>query len=62
TAVLHLLGLPAGALPGPLSPEGLPAGVQMIGAFGSDADLLSLSSLLEAALWPDGLPRPPGFA
>ena len=62
SVVVNMLGRPAVALPGPLSPEGLPAGVQMIGAFGSDADLLSLSSLLEAALWPDGLPRPPGFA
>lgn len=62
SVVVNMLGLPAVALPGPLSPEGLPAGVQMIGAFGSDLALLSLSSLLEAALWPEGLPRPPGFA
>lgn len=62
SVVVNMLGLPAVALPGPLSPEGLPAGVQLIGPFGSDAPLLSVASLLEQALWPDGLARPPAFA
>jgi aspartyl-tRNA(Asn)/glutamyl-tRNA(Gln) amidotransferase subunit A len=62
SVVVNMAGLPAVALPGPPSPDGLPAGVQIIGPFGSDAALLSLASVLEHAMWPDGLPRPPGFA
>ncbi|MCC7429055.1 MAG: amidase [Alphaproteobacteria bacterium] len=59
---VNLLGLPAVALPGPVSPEGLPAGVQLAGRFGSDATVIALAAELEAALWPEGLPRPPAFA
>ena len=59
---VNMLGLPAIALPGPPDSSGLPAGVQLIGAFGSDAALVSIAAELEHALWPDGLPRPPAYA
>lgn len=59
---VNLLGLPAVALPGPLSAEGLPAGLQLAGGHGTDAIVIALAAELEAALWPDGAPRPPNFA
>ncbi len=59
---VNLLGLPAVALPGPLSAEGLPAGLQLAGGYGTDSVVIGLAAELEAALWPDGPPRPPAFA
>ena len=59
---VNALGLPAVALPGPLSPKGLPAGVQLVAGFGRDAPLVALAGALETALWPDGVPRPPAYA
>jgi aspartyl-tRNA(Asn)/glutamyl-tRNA(Gln) amidotransferase subunit A len=59
---VNLLGLPAVALPGPVSPDGLPAGVQLVARFGADAEVIALAATLEAALWPEGLPRPPAYA
>jgi len=59
---VNLLGLPAVALPGPLSAEGLPAGLQLAGAHGTDSVVIGLAAELEAALWPDGPPRPPLFS
>jgi amidase len=52
-------GLPALALPAGFGPQGLPAGVQVIGAPGSDATLLALGRAYhEATDWPAW--RPPG--
>jgi amidase len=52
-------GLPALALPAGFGPQGLPAGVQVIGAPGSDATLLALGRAYhEATDWPAR--RPPG--
>lgn len=59
---VNLLGLPAVALPGPLSPDGLPAGVQLAARHGGDAEAIALAAALEAALWPEGAPRPPAYA
>jgi aspartyl-tRNA(Asn)/glutamyl-tRNA(Gln) amidotransferase subunit A len=59
---VNMLGLPAVALPGPVSPEGLPAGVQLVAGFGRDAALVALAGALETALWPEGIPRPPAYA
>lgn len=45
TNFVNLLGLAAIAVPGPLRPDGLPAGVTFIGPFGSDARLARLAAL-----------------
>jgi allophanate hydrolase len=44
TNFVNLLGLAAIAVPGPLRPDGLPAGVTFIGPFGSDARLARLAA------------------
>lgn len=62
SVVVNMLGLPAVALPGPVAASGLPTGVQLIGGFGSDAGLVAIAAELERASWPEGIPRPPGFA
>ena len=49
TAWVNAAGLPAVALPTAASREGLPIGVQIIGAYGSDGHLLDLASAFEAA-------------
>lgn len=55
-----LAGLPALALPAGFGAQGLPAGVQMIGAAGSDAMLMALGQAYHAATdWP-GCRPPPG--
>ena len=42
-------GTPAVSLPAGLSPEGLPVGVQLSGAYGDERTLLELAFLLESA-------------
>jgi amidase len=55
-----LAGLPALALPAGFGAGGLPAGVQLIGAAGSDAMLMALGRAYhEATDWPGSRP-PPG--
>jgi len=49
TAWVNAAGLPAVALPTAASREGLPIGVQIIGAYGSDGHLLDLAAAFEAA-------------
>jgi aspartyl-tRNA(Asn)/glutamyl-tRNA(Gln) amidotransferase subunit A len=49
TAWVNAAGLPAVALPTAPSREGLPIGVQIVGAYGSDAHLLDLAAAFEAA-------------
>ncbi|WP_201838676.1 amidase [Microvirga zambiensis] len=57
TGFVNAAGLPAISIPGPASPNGLPIGFQLIGAFGQDWELLSLARQYERAhpwahLWP----------
>jgi len=54
-----LAGLPALALPGGFGAAGLPAGVQLIGAPGADAEILALGRVWHAATdWPARRPPP----
>jgi amidase len=50
SAALNLAGLPAVALPAGAGADGLPVGVQLVGAAGSDEWLLAIASAVEAAL------------
>ncbi|PWK62245.1 amidase [Roseicyclus mahoneyensis] len=60
-APASLGGLPALALPAGFGAEGLPAGVQLIGAPGADAALMALGQAYHVATdWPDKHP-PPGM-
>jgi aspartyl-tRNA(Asn)/glutamyl-tRNA(Gln) amidotransferase subunit A len=57
TVVANLTGLPAVSVPGGLSPEdGLPVGVMLSGAPGSDALLLAAASVAAVPLVPPPLP------
>ena len=59
TVVANLAGLPALSVPGGLSPEdGLPVGVMLTGAPGSDALLLDVAGLAAVPLRPPGLHAP----
>lgn len=62
TAPWNLTGQPAISVPCPRpSPAGLPIGLQLVGRYGAEAELLSLAAAYEAvAPWADR--RPPGFA
>jgi amidase len=53
-------GLPATAIPVGLSPEGLPIGVQLVGAWLEDRTPLKLAELIEQNF--GGFVPPPGFA
>ncbi|WP_425258787.1 amidase [Rubrivivax sp. RP6-9] len=58
TGWVNAAGLPGLALPAAPSAEGLPIGIQLIGAYGSDDGLLDLGAAYEAAApwahrWPD---------
>ena len=58
TGWVNAAGLPGLALPAAPSAEGLPIGIQLIGAYGSDDLLLDLGADYEAAApwaqrWPD---------
>jgi amidase len=48
--IINASGQPAASLPLQWSLDGLPVGVQLIGHFGGDADVLRLSARLEEAL------------
>jgi aspartyl-tRNA(Asn)/glutamyl-tRNA(Gln) amidotransferase subunit A len=48
TGWVNAAGLPALAVPADPSAEGLPIGLQMIGRFGSDQELLELGQAYEA--------------
>ncbi|MBN9635746.1 MAG: amidase, partial [Actinobacteria bacterium] len=49
TPLNNIAGTPAVSLPAGLSPEGLPVGVQLSGAYGDERTLLELAFLLESA-------------
>lgn len=53
-AALNMAGLPAVALPAGSGVDGLPVGVQLIGAAGTDANLLRLATAVTAMPRPDG--------
>jgi aspartyl-tRNA(Asn)/glutamyl-tRNA(Gln) amidotransferase subunit A len=58
TMPFNLTGHPAISMPCGFSTEGLPIGIQLVGRFRQEADLLRLASLLEAAQglltrWPE---------
>lgn len=58
TGWVNAAGLPALALPAAPSAEGLPIGIQLIGAYGSDSMLLDLGAAYEAAApWADRWPE-----
>lgn len=48
-AIINASGQPAASLPLHWNADGLPIGVQLVGHFGAEADLLSLSAQIEAA-------------
>lgn len=50
SAALNLAGLPAVALPAGVGGDGLPVGVQLVGAAGDDHRLLSIASAVRRAL------------
>jgi amidase len=50
SSFVNVCGLPALALPVMATPEGIPIGVQLIGAPGGDATVLALGAQLEAEL------------
>jgi Asp-tRNA(Asn)/Glu-tRNA(Gln) amidotransferase A subunit family amidase len=54
-----ILHLPCLTLPGFTGPSGLPVGVQLVGRFGRDAELLSAAAWCERVLIPNG-PKMPG--
>jgi aspartyl-tRNA(Asn)/glutamyl-tRNA(Gln) amidotransferase subunit A len=58
TGWVNAAGLPGLALPTAPSNEGLPIGMQLIGAYGSDDALLDLGAAYEdVAPWADRWPR-----
>ena len=58
TVPWNVTGQPAASVPAPVTDEGVPIGVQLIGRPNDEATLLSLSAELEAEIgWPDR--RPP---
>ena len=60
TAVFNVTGQPAISVPAGLNREGLPIGVQLVGAHGTEELLLQLAAQLEqAAPWPSLAPWPP---
>ncbi len=50
SALYNLVGLPALSVPCGLTPEGLPAGLQIVGPWQADAEVLSIGAALEALL------------
>ncbi|QTP55841.1 amidase [Billgrantia sulfidoxydans] len=59
TQLANLTGQPAMSLPLHVTPDGLPVGVQVIGAMGDEHRLLALAAQVEAeARWARHLPRP----
>lgn len=60
TSTFALLGLPAVSVPSGLNREGRPAGLQIIGRPGQDAEVLSFAARVEHLIGP--LPKPPHYA
>lgn len=60
TSTFALLGLPAISVPSGLTPANRPAGLQIVGRPGHDAELLAFAAQVEAIRGP--LPRPPHYA
>jgi amidase len=58
-ALSNLNGLPGLALPAGLNPDGLPAGVQLVGPRWSESTLLAIGGGLEAAGIMPGFQAPP---
>jgi amidase len=58
-ALSNLNGLPGLAMPSGLDPEGLPAGVQLIGARWTESDLLAIARGFESAGITPGFQAPP---
>ncbi|RDB43832.1 amidase [Halomonas sp. DQ26W] len=59
TQLANLTGQPAMSLPLHVTPEGLPVGVQVVGAMGDERRLLALAAQVEAEVqWQRHLPRP----
>lgn len=59
TQLANLTGQPAMSLPLHVTPDGLPVGVQVLGAMGDDRRLLQLAAQLEGEVrWGERLPRP----
>ena len=59
TRFLNYLGLPALAVPAGFDSGGLPVGLQIVGAPGSEAVLLEIGSRLQASSdWHSRVPRP----
>lgn len=55
-----LIGLPAVAVPAGFGPQGLPMGLQIVGAHGADRAVLELAEAWhQATRWPDRRPPPP---
>jgi len=52
SGVYNLVGLPALALPSGLTPEGLPAGLQVAAPWGQDSLALSIGAAIEAGTKP----------
>jgi mandelamide amidase len=52
SGLYNLLGLPALALPSGLTPEGLPAGLQISTPWGADSLALAVGGAIEAGMKP----------
>jgi amidase len=59
TGVWNYVGFPSLSIPGGLSRDGRPIGMQLVGRPGSEATLLALGAQLEAEL--DFVATPPGY-
>ncbi|MDR9396729.1 amidase [Pontimonas sp.] len=60
TSFVNVAGLPAIAVPTTYSPEGLPAGAQLVGNPGGDATVMALAAQIESRL-PEATRSPAGY-
>ncbi|MBL1288863.1 amidase [Streptomyces sp. For3] len=60
TWAFNLSGHPAASVPAGFTPDGCPAGLQLVTDRGTDAELLGIACAVERVLPPPGPPRPPG--